>query len=366
MIKLTIPPIGKQELRSVVEVLKSGQLIQGKKVEDFESMVAHYLGAKEAVAVSSGTAALHLALLALDIGPGDQVIVPDFTYPATANVVEVVGAKPILVDIDKDTFNINVSSWERKITKRTKAIIPVHLFGQSADMPSVLKAARRHNLFVIEDAACALGAEYNGLKCGVMGHLGCLSFHPRKILTTIEGGMLLTNNAPLAKKLKMLRNHGTRQKDNKVEFLMAGLNYRMSNIQAAMGIEQMKRLDRMILKRQQIAKKYSQYLSGIPWLKTPFVDHAAKHTFQSYILLMDSLSSRNRLISFLRKKRIEANIGTYAVHLLPYYRHKYHFQKNDFPVSAEAFDRSLALPIFPGLKDENIKYIVKQIRNFDA
>lgn len=286
MIRLIRPEIGTEEIRKVSEVLKSGFLVQGKNVEKFEKKVANYLSVKYAMAVSSGTAALHLALIALGIKEGDEVVLPDFTFPATGNVVVLVGAKPVLIDIDLKTFNIDPTRIEGNITSRTKAIIPVHEFGQSADMDPILDIAKRNNLYVIEDAACALGAEYKDKKCGTMGDIGCFSFHPRKAITTGEGGMVVTNNPDVAAKVKALRNHGMTNKDGIYYFEYTGFNYRMTDFQAALGWVQMKKLDEIIKKRRELAALYDSFLKGNDILIIPNVANGIKHIYQSYVVLL--------------------------------------------------------------------------------
>jgi perosamine synthetase len=233
-IPLMVPDIQQQDIDAVVSVLKTGMLVQGKKVEELENNVAKYLGVRHVIAASSGTATLHLALLASGIGTGDEVIVPAFSFIATANAIELVGATPIFVDIDLDTFNININLIEQAISSRTKAILPVHEFGLSCDISEICELAKRYNLSVIEDAACALGAKENGRFTGTTGDVGSFSFHPRKAITSGEGGILTTNDDEMARKLRILRNHGIENKDGKTEFVAAGLNYRLTDFQAAL------------------------------------------------------------------------------------------------------------------------------------
>jgi dTDP-4-amino-4,6-dideoxygalactose transaminase len=256
MIPVARPEIGQGEIQAVAEVLESGQLVQGARVMEFEAKVAAYLGTKHAVAVSSGTAALHLALLGLGIGPGDEVLVPDFTFPACANAVELTGAAPVLIDIDLATFNLDVASIRSALTPRTKALMPIHMFGQPADMDPVLAIAREKGLLVVEDAACALGSEYRGRRCGGLADVGCISFHPRKVITTGEGGMLATNNLALAERLRVLRNHGQVLSEGRIRFEQVGFNYRMTEFQGALGVVQMDRLESFIERRIALASLY--------------------------------------------------------------------------------------------------------------
>jgi len=270
MIKLAKPNISEEAIKKASDVIRSGNLVQGKYVKEFEESLCRYLNVKNAIVVSSGTAALHLALLVLDIKKGDEVIVPAFTFPATANVVEIVGAKPIFVDITLDDFCIDTSKIEEKITSNTKVIIPVHEFGQAAKMDDIMNIAKKYNLKIMEDAACALGAEINNKKVGTFGDLGCFSFHPRKAITTGEGGAIVTNNDVLAEKLRALRNHGISLVNNKVDFIYAGLNYRMTDFQAALGLVQLSEIENIIEQRIKIANLYDDKLSYNSKIKLPY------------------------------------------------------------------------------------------------
>jgi len=364
MIRLSIPSIGHQEERAVQSVLRSGFLVQGKAVARFEEAMAGYLKVPHAVAVSSGTSALHLALLAHDIGPGDEVIIPDYTFPATANVIELTGAKPVLVDIGPLTFNMDPKLIESRITKKTKAIMPVHLFGQSADLAPVMRIARKYKLLVIEDAACVLGAEYKGRKCGTIGDIGCFSFHPRKVITTGEGGVVVTHHQKTADRLRALRNHGISYKDNKIDFVMAGFNYRMTEIQAAIGLAQMKKIKSLIRSHQRVARLYDAQLSSLKWVKTPYTLPGNTHVFQSYIIQTPKSMNRDKLIHHLRQNGVETNFGTYALHKLAFYKNKYRLKDSQFPVTEEVFQTSIALPVFEHLSVYQIRKIAATLRKF--
>lgn len=364
MIKLSKPYIPEETYKIVIEVLKSGLLVQGKYVEQFEVQLKEYLGIEHVVLVSSGTAALHLALISLGIKEGDEVIVPSFTYPATANVVELVGAKPVLVDITLDDFCINVELIEKAITPRTKAIMPVHEFGQAADIESIMKIAEKHNLFVIEDAACALGTEFNNKKCGTFGNIGCFSLHPRKAITTGEGGIIVTNDLHIAKKLKAYRNHGIQYNDKGMDFVYAGFNYRLTEIQAVIGIEQLKIIDKLIEKRIQIAKMYDNLLTGISWIKTPKTFIERKMIYQTYHLLVDKDIDRDHLIKYLRNNGVEANYGAQALNCLSYYQNKYRMDKNLMPMSVNAYKKGIALPMSYDISETEVLYIVDKIKSF--
>jgi perosamine synthetase len=289
-------------------------------VAEFEQLVQEYLDVPHAKMVSSGTAALHVAMLALDIQQGDEVIVPAFTYPATANAVELVGAKPVMVDINLTDFCIDTSQIEAKITSKTKAIKPVHEFGQAAKMVDIIAIAQKYKLKIVEDAACALGSAYEGKMAGTFGEIGCFSLHPRKAITTGEGGIIVTHDDELARKIDLLRNHGAEKCEGKLDFYLPGLNYRMTDFQAALGIPQLEELEQIIEVRKQQALKYDALLKEINWLETPAVFPERKHVYQTYHVLVKELS-RDDIIKALREKGVETNLGAQALHCQMPVRH---------------------------------------------
>ncbi len=357
MIRLSSPPVTEEDIRAVSDVLRSRWLVQGKNVEAFEADLALYLEVRHAVAVSSGTAALHLALLAMGISPGDEVILPALTFPATANVVELTGARSVLVDIDPQTFNIDPEKIEERITSRTKAIMPVHLAGQPAEMKSILALARRHGIPVLEDAAGALGAQYGKKKCGSMGRVGCFSFHPRKVITTGEGGLIATSRKDLAEKARCLRNHGQKLHRGRRAFHMAGFNYRMTEMAAAMGRVQLSGIENLLAGNTERAETYRRLLSDFPGLETPFHNPANRHVYQVYTVLLPPAVNRDRLIVRLRERGIECSILTFALHLEPYYRKKYGLKPGDFPNAHSVFRRSLALPFSSALSGKDMAFV---------
>lgn len=362
MIRLSKPNIGDEEFEQIKDVLESGYLVQGDKVEEFESLVKKYLNTEHAIAVSSGTAALHLALLALDIKARDEVIVPDFTFPATANVVEIIGATPKLVDIDINTFCIDINKIEDKITNKTRAIIPVHEFGHSADMDKILELAQKYNLKIVEDAACAFGTEYKNIKVGSIGDIGCFSLHPRKTITTGEGGILVTNNDKLANRLRIMRNHGISNYEGRNDFVMPGLNYRMTNMQGAIGVAQMSKLNNMDLRRKLIVKKYGTLLRNIKGIVLPKQnDDTTNHTWQTYHVLLKGNVDRNLIITKLREKGIEVNYGASSIHEQTYYKQKYSFESNEFPNSSYSSRNGLALPLHDSLSYNEVEYVVQEL-----
>lgn len=356
-VPLLRPYFDSEELEEIKKVLDSGWVSQGPKVKELEDEIAEYLGVKYAIAVTNCTSALHLALLSIGIKKGEAVLVADFTFPATGHAVLYCRAKPIFVDIDLKTYNINPESIEEKITERTKAIIPVHTFGQPAEMDKIMEIAKDHNLKVIEDAACALGAKYKDKYAGTIGDVGCFSFHARKGITTGEGGMVVTNDKNLADKIRNLSVFGMtsawdREKSTEFiipEFTELGYNYKMSDITAAVGVTQLQRLEKIIEKKRALAKYWDEKLQEIKFIKPPYVSKDVKHIYQSYVALVDRHINRNKLIVTLVKRGIQTQIGTYASHIQPVYN-----SNQKCPNSLEILNRSLALPMYYMLREEDI------------
>ena len=354
--------VGQEELEEVRAVLESGQLSQGPKVVEFEDMVAQLTGARHAFATSSCTTALHLSLVALGIGAGDEVLVPDFTFPATANVVVQLGAVPVLVDVDLQTYNIDPDDLARHITARTRAMIPVDLFGLAADLGPVLELAAQHGLAVVEDAACALGATYYGRQCGTLGDVGCFSFHPRKVVTTGEGGMIVTDRDDLAERLQLLRSHGGVRRDDRFTFEDAGFNYRLSDVQAALGTAQMRRLSELVAARRRLAACLREGLADVRGFTVPPDPPWGGHVYQSFVGLVDPDVDRDAVISGLRARGLEATLGTYALHAQPYFARVFGYQPGALPRSHAAFLRSVALPLFPQMIAADVEAVVEGVR----
>lgn len=361
MIRLCEPDITNTELQAVSEVLKTGYLVQGVRVRELEEKIEKYLHIQHAIAVSNGTAALHLALIALEIGPGDEVIVPDFTFPATANVVELVGAKSVFVDIDINTFNIDTAKIEAKINKNTKAIIPVHEFGLAANLDAIISISKKYNLKIIEDAACALGASFHKEYVGTKGDIGCFSLHPRKAITTGEGGIIVTNNSEIALKLRILRNHGIYAKDGAIDFVLPGFNYRMTDIQGALGNVQMEKLNSIIGRRKELADLYFEGLSANKNLLLPGKYNDNEHTYQTFYIILDQKLNRDFVMKELRQQGIECNYGAYPLHSLSYYKQKYSYSDSEFTNSLIAFNQGIALPLHSRLSDSDIKYVIDKL-----
>lgn len=356
-IPLMIPAINDGDIASAVNVLKSGMLVQGREVETLEKRFAGYVGVEHAIAVSNGTASLHLALLALGIGKGDEVIVPAFSYIATANVVELVGATPVFVDITPDTFNIDVAKIEAAITPKTRAILPVHEFGLACEISRVAEIARKHNLFLIEDAACSLGATEKGKQTGSFGQYGSFSLHPRKSITSGEGGILTTHDSALAEKIRILRNHGIQTINGKMEFVAAGFNYRMTDFQAALAASQCERLESILEKKQRLA---AQYLAGItnPLIQLPRVPAEKNHTWQTFHVVLHSSLHRDRVIEHLKKRGIGSNYGAQCIPAQVYYAEKYnHDCAKKFPNALLAWKQGLALPLYDKLTEKQVNFI---------
>lgn len=369
-IPITRPFFGEEEERAVVQVLRSGWVVQGPKVAEFEQCVAEYLGVRYAVATSSCTTALHLALALSGIGPGDEVIVPSFTFIATANVVCYTGATPVFVDIDSQTYNMNPACIEAAITPRTKAIMPVHQIGLAADMDHINHIAQRHGLLVIEDAAPAIGALYKGKKVGALGNPTCLSFHPRKAITSAEGGMIVTDDEAFAERVRVLRAHGmslsdlVRHQAKRVlieEYHDLGYNYRMSDLHAAVGVEQMKKLNGVLTQRQQIATRYNEAFAILENVQLPFSSSEMPHSYQSYMIqLSPSITkTREQIMQELLEVGVATRRGVMAIHQEPYYRQ--HFDQVSLPITEAATAHTLLLPIYATMTEVEQEYVIEHV-----
>lgn len=362
MYKLSKPDIDDNDIQAVIDVLKSGWLAQGPQVKGFEEEFRDYCKAPYSLAVNSATSGLHIALMALGVGPGDEVIVPAFSWVATANAVELCGGTTVFVDVDARTFNTTIEAICEKITPRTKAIIPVHLFGKPFDVKGLKRALPRF-IPIIEDAACAAGARINNDVCGTLGEIAVFSFHPRKSITTGEGGMILTADQNLYQHMAMLRNHG--QNSFKTEphpaFMadcpIVGLNYRMTDIQGALGRTQLKKLDRLIDARKALTQVYKEELSNLSAIQIPAEEDHERHSWQSYTILVEEGRDRNQLMADLLTRGIETRPGTHAIHALSYFAHKYSIKPDDFPGTLTAHKQSIALPLFNDMSAQNCQDI---------
>ena len=376
------------EKELITKPLESGWVVQGPYVNRFQEMFKEWVDSKYAFATTSCTTALHLALEALEIGRGDKVIVPSFTYIATANAVEYTGAEVVFCDIDLRTFNIDENLLEDIIKKDSsiKAIIPVNLFGLCANMPKIMEIAKKYNLKVIEDSACGFDAYIESKHSGTFGDIGCFSFHPRKSISTGEGGMLITDNEEIAKKVSILRDHGATKSDLErhkkggsllPDFTLRGFNYRMTDFQGAIGVCQMKKAKYIVDGRRKVAKKYDEALKEIDFLIPPFIPENYKHGYQSYVCLftngedisnltkekIDKINiKRNIFMQELERRGIATRQGTHAVHTLSYYKNRYNLKDEDYLMSYAADRLSIALPLYAEMSDEEFIYVIKNIK----
>jgi len=381
-IPITKPVFGAEERAAVVKPLETGWVVQGPFVAEFEQKFSTFSSAVHAVATSSCTTAMHIAVAALGLKPGDEVIVPGFTWVSTPNVVEYMGATPVFCDIDLATFNMDVAHAASLVTPRTVGIFPVHLFGLCADMDPILDLARRKGLWVIEDAACGFNAWYKGRHCGSFGDLGCFSFHPRKAITTGEGGMITTASTELATVSRSLRDHGASRSDHarhhaSAAFLLAaydrvGFNFRLTDIQAAVGSVQMDRAPWIGDERARVARQYDEQLQRFEWLAPPVVPDGYRHGYQAYVCLFrpeaPSMANvgrlhdrRNRLMARMEERGVATRQGTHAPVLQGFYRTKYGLAAGAFPNSEIADRLSLTLPLYPNMTEEEQAYVIAEL-----
>lgn len=375
MIPIAKMDFGAEESARIAEVLSSGWVAQGPMVERFERALAEQVGCRHAIAVTSCTAGLHLLVMAMGVKPGDEVLVPAFTWIATANAVELAGGKPVFVDVDPVTFNLDPRSLGERVTSRTVGIIPVHLFGLCADMDAVRAIASKQGLWVVEDAACALGSTWRGAKAGTLGMAGCFSFHPRKSITTGEGGIITTDSDHIAGLCRSLRNHGAEAGSPgslMLEYPRPGFNYRMTDLQAALGVAQMSRLPEFLDGRASVAAMYDRLLAEAP-CTIPMAPSGCRHTYQSYVcrikkpdrakmLSRDRGLHRDGIISALAKDGISTRQGTHSPPFLEYYRTRYHIRFEDYPGASEVDGCSLALPIYPGMAEADMRHVAERLQ----
>jgi perosamine synthetase len=372
-IQIALPHTGDEEWRAVREPLMTGWLTQGPKVAEFEKAFAARHDASCALATTNCTSALHLILAAMEIGPGDEVIVPSFAWLASANVVLYCGATPVLADVDRATFNIDPADVAKKLTDRTKAIIAVNLFGLCADIDAIAEVAG--DVAIVEDAACASGAVYKGRSAGSLGLAAGFSFHPRKSITTGEGGMITTSDPDLAARMDMLRNHGAEVSEEArhsgphpyllPEFNLLGFNYRMTDLQGAVGLVQLSKLDGFISQRRKWAAFYAEQLADIDWLTTPSEPIDGVHAWQAYVCYVDpdlAPMPRNEIMDRLAAGGVSTRPGTHAIHMLGYYRRRLALAHGDLPVSRDCAMNTMAIPLHNRMSPEDYRYVVDQIR----
>lgn len=366
-IPLSSPDVTHREIEAINQVLSTPFLSIGPKIKEFEEKIANYIGVKYAIAVNSGTSGLHLCIRSLDIKDGDEVITTPFSFIASANCILFERAKPVFVDIDKNTLCIDVNKIEEKITKKTKAILPVHIFGHPCQMDKIMEIARKHNLKVIEDACEAIGAEYKGRKVGSFGNCGVFAFYPNKQITTAEGGMVVTNDEKIAKLCQSMRNQGRDEGDAWLSHSRLGYNYRMTEMSAALGVAQMDRVDEMLEKRQKVANLYNKRLSEIEGIKIPYIAPNVKMSWFVYIIRLDDKrflkEDRDQIMKELKARGINCRDYFPPIHLEPFYVKTFGYKKGSFPLTEKVSGLTIALPFYNNLTEKEINYICSSLDN---
>lgn len=364
---LSKPSFDEQENEAVRRVLASGWVVQGPEVEAFEKTVAALHGAKHGIAVANGTAALHLCYLAAGIGPGDAVFIPSFAWPSAANMAALVGARPVFVDVDPGTYNLDLDDLRRQIAAcrkhgwgTPKAVVPVHEFGLAADLDGTLAVAKEHGLVVIEDAACALGTTWRGKPVGTFGLAAIFSFHPRKSVTTGEGGVIITDDPGFADRCRCWRNHGQVVVPGGRDFQVPGLNYRLTEIQGAIGRVQLEKFPRLLERRRALAEIYLQELAGCPGIRLP--DALPGHAWQTLMVVLEPGTSREALMAKLAPFGIGAGPGSVAGHSGQVFREKFGLRREDLPVSQRLADAGLALPLYGDMPEEDVRFVAQTLR----
>ena len=357
--------IDNKDIKEVVKVLKSDWLTQGPKVEEFEKAIAKYCNAKYGVAFSSGTSALYAAYKTAGIKEGDEVITTPLTFVATSNMISVLGAKPVFVDVEQDTLNINPELIERSITSRTKAIATVDFAGVSCDYDKILKIAKENKLLLVEDACHALGTEYKGRKLGSFADITIVTFHPVKHITTGEGGVALTNNKNFYEKLKIVRNHGIIKKPEKggwyYEVKEPSFNFRITDIQCALGISQLKKIDRFLKRRREIIAKYNKAFKDVKEIILPTEKNYLKTARYIYPIQVKK-QNRKKVFGNLQEQGIGIQIHYMPLHLHPFYKKRFEYKKGDFPIAEEYYERAITIPLFPKMTNREVDYVIKSVK----
>jgi len=360
---MALPEIDESDIEAVVEVLRSGRLALGPRAEEFERLVCEYIGVEHAVAVSSGTAALHMMVQALGIGPGDEVLVPSFTFAASVNVILYVGATPVFVDIDPETYCLDTQDLERKISPRTKAVLAVDAFGHPAEWDTILEIAGRHGLRVIDDSCEALGAEYRGKKVGQFGDAAAFAFYPNKQITTGEGGIIVTSDEEIARLCRSMRNQGRGEMGAWLYHERLGFNYRMDEMSAALGVSQLKRIETFLAKREQVARWYGERLAGLDWVRPPLVKSYVKMSWFVYVVTLAEGIERDAVMRSLEEQGIPTRGYFSPIHLQPYIRERFGIRERELLVTESVARRTIALPFHNHLSEAEVDLVVGALEN---
>ena len=356
------PVVGSEEERLVAEVLRSGWLSEGPMTKRFEQLVAEFVGAKHAVAATSCTTAMEIALRAMEIAPGERVLIPDFTHPATADAIIVLGAKPVLVDVDLASYNMDFEEARKALSKPGRAVLPVSWGGYPLNKKELTRLKDEFHVLALEDAACSLGSECDGARTGTMADVTCFSFHPRKVMTTGEGGMITTESDEYAEKMRSFKNFGSAKVGTEVRFIRYGSNYKMSDILAAVGVAQMAKLPKIIERRIELAKNYDKLLNDVDGIRPPSGGKGLKHIYQTYAAYVEVEGARDKLIQHLRGLGIEAQIGTYALHMEPYYQNLE--RQGNLERSRKLYENLIALPMSHNMTSEDQRRVVTELGKF--
>ena len=363
MIPLAQPDIGEEEIRLVNEVLRSDWLSMGPKVGEFEERFANYIGTKHAIAVNSGTSGLHLCMNAIGIKKSDEVITSPFSFIASSNCIMFEGGKPVFVDIDPNTLNLDAERIEAAITKNTKAILPVHVFGQPCKMDAIMDIAKNHDLAVVEDACEAIGAEYNGQKIGTFGDASVFAFYPNKQITTGEGAIIVTDDDNIAKLCRSLRNQGRSEDEEWLNHVRIGYNYRLDEMSCALGIGQLNRIDELLDKRAKVAAEYTKQLGGVDGIATQYLDSEVKMSWFVYVVQVSEDINRNNVMKYLKEHGVSCRPYFTPIHLQPFYREMFGYKEGDFPICEKVCDSTIALPFYGNMDEDTIGQVCSVLKD---
>jgi perosamine synthetase len=363
-VSLASAELDEEDIQAVVQVLRSGRLALGPKIQEFEQMIADYVGVKYAIAVNSGTSALHLIVRSLGIGPGDEVLVPSFTFASSVNAIIYEGATPVFIDIEPETYNLDVCDLEKKITPRTKAIMAVDIFGHPSEWDEIIRISKEYQLRVIDDSCEALGAEYKGRKIGQFGDAAAFAFYPNKQITTGEGGIIVTNNEEIAELCRSMRNQGRGKMGVWLQHERLGYNYRMDEMSAALGVSQLKKIEKFLLKREQVAKWYNERLSGLDWVIPPIVKEYVRKSWFVYVITLAEGLKRDSVMKELEKQGVPCRVYFSPIHLQPYIKEYVGSDScnSHLPVTESVAQRTIALPFHNNLKPEEVDFVVNSLK----